>query len=427
MASTDHNSTSREPVELPRQKLPPFLDLALPGVAIGSSIILTTGLFAIVEGSDFLAYAKFIAIGGMAAVVSYGVNKLAIENGAPLAARRFRGAALASVLSILAVGSGLFAGTYPGLVLPHVAERQLQEHGIALDNYIAAQTASSAQASRIVPALRAIVGDLQEKAACEITSGCVSGSSGGYGTVARVMEELAGRAANIGREVDAGLAARQTHVGTLNALIADYQTALADEDADIRERRSQAQVIDAKIRQELGELSEALPVTLVSAYAGELQSGADIAGRTETTARLDGILARHGDSLNVVAASSAQTLATPPAFPKRTGVSDTFAYIGSFLPIAAVAATVDLIFPVTLWFYTYWQLVWRKHIQLHELELGDNRSTLQPLSPRADRNAPHHGGEPLHPLHHDDGKRPSGRRRANGHAGNNHRTRGSDH
>lgn len=427
MNPTDAKPLTGEPVELPRQKLPPFLDLALPGIAIGSSIILTTGLLSIVEDSGLAASIKFIAIGGMAAVVSYGVNKLAIENGAPLAARRFRGAALASVLSILAVGSGLFAGTYPGLVLPHVAERQLQEHGIALDNHIAAQTASSAQASQIVPALRAIVSDLQEKAACEIASGCVSGGAGGYGTVARVMEELAGRAATIGREVDAGLAARQTHVGTLNQLMADYQTALADDDADIWERRSQVQVIDAKIRQELGELGEALPVSLVSAYAGELRGGADIAGRTDTTARLNGILTRHGDSLSLVAASSAQAQTAAPAFPKRTGVSDTFAYIGSFLPIAAVAATVDLIFPVTLWFYTYWQLVWRKHIHLHEAAHRNDSETVQAVSSRADRTAPRSGKGPRHPLHHDDNNRTNQRRRANGYAGHNGREPGDQH
>lgn len=424
MASADFKPTAGEPVELPRQKLPPFLDLALPGIAIGSSVILTTGLLSIVEGSGLAATIKFIAIGGMAAVVSYGVNKLAIENGAPLAARRFRGAALASVFSILAVGGGLFAGTYPGLVLPHVAERQLQEHGIMLANHIAAQTASSAQASQIVPALRAIVSDLQEKAACEIAAGCVSGGAGGYGTVARVMEELAGRAATIGREVDAGLAARQSYVGTLNQLMADYQTALADDDADIWARRSQVQVIDAKIRQELGELGEALPVALVSAYAGELQASANIAGRTDITARLSGILARHGDSLSVVAASSAQSQIAAPAFPKRASVTDTFAYIGSFLPIAAVAATIDLIFPVTLWFYTYWQLVWRKHVHLHEAARRSDSGTAQPVSSRADRNAPRSGREPRHHPHRDDSNRANVRQRANGHAGH---APGDDH
>src|SRR5690606_19566765 len=89
--------------------------------------------------------------------------------------------------------------------------------------------------------------------------------------------------------------------------------------------------------------------------------------------RLNGILARHGGSLEAVAASSAKALSTVPAFPKRTDVADTFAYIGSFLPIAAVAATVDLIFPVTLWLYSYWQLVWRNYTLLHDEEQRDIR------------------------------------------------------
>ncbi len=390
MASVTPKESANRPVELPKKKLPPFLDVVLPGLAIGSGVILAAGLLAIVEDSGLVAYIKFAAIGGMAAAVSYGVNKLAIEHGAPLAAKRFHGAALASVLSILAVGGGLFAGTYPGLVLPHVAERQLQEHGVILGEYIAAQTANSAQAARAVPALRAIVSDLQEKAACEIAAGCVSGSAGGYGTVARVMEELAGRAVAIGREVDTGLAARQTHVARLNELTAAYQTALANDDADIWGRRSNLQVIDAQIRQELGELSEALPVTLVSAYAGELQTGVDIAGRTETTARLNGILSRHGQSLGTVIASSAQGHATAPSFPKRTGVSDTFGYIASFAPIAAVAATVDLIFPITLWFYTYWQLVWGKILQLHATARDDGDAVAQQPAADPQPNADHH-------------------------------------
>ena len=408
MAAANPKQTTREPVELPRKKLPPFLDVVLPGLAIGSGIILTTALLSLVEDSGPAAYIKFAAIGGMAAAVSYGVNKLAIEHGAPLAARRFHGAAIASVLSILAVGGGLLAGTYPGLVLPHVAERQLQEHGVVLGEYVAAQTANTAQTAQSVPALRAIVSDLQEKAACEIAAGCVSGSAGGYGTVARVMEELAGRAAAIGREVDTGLAARQTHVARLNNLTAAYQTALADEEADIWERRSNLQVIDAQIRQELGELGEALPVTLVSAYAGELQAGVDIAGRTETTARLNGILGRHGQSLGTVVASSAQTHTAAPSFPKRTGVSDTFAYIASFAPIAAVAATVDLIFPITLWFYTYWQLVWGKYTQLHASHREDDAA--EPESPRAAR-------APRRAAHPDDNNRPNGRWRSSSHAG----------
>lgn len=418
-------ATSSDPVELPRKKLPRFLDVVLPSLAIGSGIILTTALLSLVEDSGPAAYIKFAAIGGMAAAVSYGVNKLAIEHGAPLAARRFHGAAFASVLSILAVGSGLFAGTYPGLVLPHVADRQLQEHGVILGEYVAAQATSSAQAAQAVPALRAIVSDLQEKAACEIASGCVSGSAGGYGTVARVMEELAGRAAAIGREVDAGLAARQTHVGRLNDLAAAYQTALANEDADIWDRRSDLQVIDAQIRLELGELGEALPVTLVSAYAGELQAGVDIAGRTDTTARLNGILNRHGQSLGTVIAASAQSHTPAPSFPKRTGVSDTFAYISSFAPIAAVAATVDLIFPITLWFYTYWQLVWGNYTQLHAARR--NGDAAESESPSASRLAPRSARAPRRSAKPDANSRLNGLKRVNGRAGSDLSVRGNDH
>ncbi|MCO5057441.1 MAG: hypothetical protein M9905_06105 [Rhizobiaceae bacterium] len=47
-----------------------------------------------------------------------------------------------------------------------------------------------------------------------------------------------------------------------------------------------------------------------------------------------------------------------PGFPRRTGVSDTFAYIAHFLPVAAITAVVELVFPLVLWAYTYWALAW---------------------------------------------------------------------
>lgn len=151
MTTIDIKPAAGEPVELPKRNWPPFFDVALPGLAIGTGMVLTTGLLNIIEDGGITGYVKAGVIGALAAAVSYGVNKLAIERGAPLAARRFHGATLVSTVSILAVGAGLFAGTYPGLVLHSVAERQLQEHGVTVSEHVAARTANSQVSGGSIP------------------------------------------------------------------------------------------------------------------------------------------------------------------------------------------------------------------------------------------------------------------------------------
>lgn len=144
-----------------------------------------------------------------ATVVSFSVNKLAIDRGAPQAAKGFIGAAIVSIGSIAAVGGGLFGATYSGLVLPDVAELQLQEHGSALAAHIGGQAEAAAETRRVLPAMRAIEGDLQQKADCEIRTACISGRGGGYGPIARVVEEQSIRAASLGQEIVVGDAERQ--------------------------------------------------------------------------------------------------------------------------------------------------------------------------------------------------------------------------
>jgi uncharacterized membrane protein len=63
--------------------------------------------------------------------------------------------------------------------------------------------------------------------------------------------------------------------------------------------------------------------------------------------------------------------AVPPAFPKRTGVSDTFSYIAHFLPVAAIAFVVELVFPIVLFAYTFWELAWAKYRDQHRVRQAD--------------------------------------------------------
>lgn len=380
-----------EPARLPAKKLPPFTDIALPLVSVGSGLLLGIGVPNIIETTGFWTYAKAGVLAGSAMVVSLAVNKLANERGAVQASKGYLGATIVSLGSIVAVGAGLFGATYSGLVFRDVAELQLQQHGAAVAEHVALQTAAAAKAGRVLSAMRAVETDLQQKRACEIDGACISGRGGGYGPVARIVEEQAGHATSISQQIAAGDAGRQASIETLNGLLVSYQEKLGDSESDIWSRRASLQTIDARIKQELGDLREAMPVALLSAYAQTLQDGVSIPGRAEAEARLNAILSRHGQNLSVVIGSIEPVEVPAPAFPRRTGVSDTFAYFSHFLPVAAIAAVVELVFPLVLWAYTYWALAWDIHVR----DRREGRTERRPAS--MDR-----GPSPLrHPSHRD--------------------------
>lgn len=351
-----------EPARLPKPKPPAFIDAALILVALGSGAMIFLALPNIIGGDGWWAYAKALILGLTATGISFAVNKLAVERGALLAVTGYWGAGITSIATILAVGGGLFAATYSGLVYKPVAELQVQEHGAALSVFVGERSASASRAASAGPAVRAIVSDLDQKLACEIAESCISGrGKGGNGPVARVVQEYAGRAASIAAQVAAGDESRQQMVARLNARLADYQTTLGNGERDIWERSAELQVIDARIGQDLGALAQATPLALLSAYAAELQSGVSLPERPEAEARLNGMLGRHGASLAAVIGAISSDMAMPPVFPRRTGVSDTFGYLAHFLPLAAIAAVVELIFPLAFWLYTAWALAWEAY------------------------------------------------------------------
>jgi hypothetical protein len=362
MLSENVKPAAGDPVRLPKKKLPALIDVALPAVALGSGAMLFLAVPNIVEGSDFWSYAKALTLAASATVISFAINRMAIERGAPLATTGYGGAGIVSIASILAVGGGLFGATYSGLVFKDVAELQLQEHGTALSDFVAGRSAAAAEAARVDPVMRAIVADLGQKTACEREESCISGrGNGGRGPVTRIMEEIGGRATAIDQQLRAGEAARRDIVGRLNAAMGDYQARLADTKKNIWERRIDVQQSDIEIRQAVAELDEAIPVTLLSAYAAELKSGSVIPGRPAAETKLNTILSRYGDGLAEVITTIARDRDPAPDFPKRTGVSDTFQYIAHFLPVAAIAAVVELVFPIVLWSYIFWALAWDKY------------------------------------------------------------------
>lgn len=313
----------------------------------------------IIGGDGLGAWMKIALLAVAAMAVSYGANRLAVERGAPLANIGYASAGIASVLSILAVGIGLWTATFSGLVLKDVGQLTLEEYGTKLTTVVAAQSEAASQSARVVPAVNAVVADLATKRECEVRSSCLSGNgNGGRGPVARILEERQGRAEAIAGQVLAGSAARPEIIARLDKMLGRYQKILRSGEVRLGDKWPQLRALDGQIRRALGELGEAVPRALVAAFAAELAGGADIPGRGDVSRQLSGILRGHAATLRSVIASIGDRGPQLPAFPGQVGVADTLRYVGHFAPIAAITAVVELIFPLVLWVYAFLTYRW---------------------------------------------------------------------
>lgn len=352
---------NRPPIRKQPKLSLPLMQFVLLGLSIASGLMLAMALPNLLSGDGTWLLAKSILIATAATIVSYATGRLAIERGAPLAAIGYTSAGILAVGSILFVGAGQFTATYAGLVFRDAAELELQAHGSDVAAHVAGRVHAAAKAGRAGAVVGAIVSDLTEKRDCEVRVSCLSGyAEGGRGPVARTLAEKLGKAQAIALEVDRGAAAREAATTDLNKLIGRYQDTLASNE-DIWRRRSQLQEIDAQIRQKVADLDEAAPVSLLAAYAEDLAAGAALPEQPEANRRLNTILRAHARSLAAALESSDAAARPYPPFPRRTGVMETFAYLGHFAPIAAITAVVELVFPLTLWVYTLLSLLWESY------------------------------------------------------------------
>ncbi|MGB7433206.1 MAG: hypothetical protein WA921_12140 [Ahrensia sp.] len=381
----------------PKRESPSFENVLLVVLAVGTGCMAFLAMLGLIPETGVSAYAKSAVVAVIAAIVSYAINRFAIEKGAPLAATGYVLAAVISIASILFVGFGLFASTYAGMTISSVNELQLQHHGQALSRHIGTQNAKFTQATRTLPVVQSISADLNQKVGCEIATSCISGrGNGGRGPVTRAMEALSGRADTIAAQLFAGEAKRQQLISRLNEQLASYQTALGNSELTLGERRQQLTGIDADINQTLSEIGEAVPTSLLSAYARELQAGVNIPDRTEATGRLNTILGDHGRTLTSVIASIDVSETERPLFPAQAGVSSTFAQMAYFLPIAAITAVVELVLPLALWIYTFVQIVWEKEQRSprpkapEKQEPSETDGKVLPLNQNAQRNKRRH-------------------------------------
>lgn len=357
MYQSPHKERAAPTRRTPANKLS-FTKLILLLLSLISGVMLGVAMPNLVGGDGLLMLAKCVLLAGGGMIVAYAVNRLAVERGAPLAVKGYGWAGMVSAVSILIVGGGLFSATYAGLTYQDVEQLRIEAHGEALGSFVSQRSAAAAQSAGMVSAINAVVSDLTQKRDCEIIESCISGhTGGGNGPVARTLNEKLGTALALAQQVENGEAARQRTIEQLNRLYNDYEaTASGDESAD--EKRRALRGLDLSIRQAVANLDSAMPVVLLAAYSEELQGSVEIEGRPDAARRITAILRPHGQAIAGLVRTLPEQGDTAPAFPKQTGVSDTFAYIGHFLPIAAIAAVVELVFPISLWLYTLFALSW---------------------------------------------------------------------
>ena len=352
--------SGKTPVRLPPRKGVNISELALPLFSLATGAMIGLSAPQLIEPDGLLDWLKIAVLSSSAALVSYTVNRWAVEHGAELAGRGYLTAGIVSVGSMLAVGTGLFASTFAGLTIKDVNDLKLQQHGQALAAYVEAANEQASKSVQLKPILDAAVADIELHVACEQKESCLSGrGDGGRGRVTRGLEPIATRASEISRQVAQGDASRSERLKTLNGFVGEYQTVFNASDLDMAARRQQLSQIDTKIKQDVGALLDAMPVSLITAYGAELDNGFTIAGRPEASANVSALLGRHGSTIKAGLAGIEKKTLETPAFPESAGVSSTFSYIGHFLPIAVLAAVIELVMPVTLWIYLFLGHLWR--------------------------------------------------------------------
>lgn len=368
---------------LPRRSLPPYGTALPPLLSLFSALLLgfaAPGLIGAETPADYIKCALIAVSGG---VVSYGVIRLAVDRGAPQAAIGSMAAMLASIVSVLSVGIGLWAATYGGLSVRETDRLLLEAHGTAQADVIAARMSALRKDARTGPALQALTDELARMAACEAASSCFSGhGTGGRGEVFRSLHSAHSRAVSVLEQVGAGEARIGEEVARLTMLQERYASLIADEALSPAEQRREAQNVHSRMAQHLSALNEAVPAALVRAFAQELANGMSANGGDDV--RLRRYFSSQAAQLEAASGEGTKVLPELPALPARAGISDTLVQIPHFLPVALIIAVVELIFPTCIWLYSYIALA----TQVRRAETGSPPPSAGPnAAPRPSRRA----------------------------------------
>ena len=131
-----------------------------------------------------------------------------------------------------------------------------------------------------------------------------------------------------------------------------YQGVLSDAAKSLSDRRRALAQIDAELGQAITRLNEAVPVSLIAAYAQELNSSVTVANRPVATKTINALLRKHGQALDSVLSTIEIKANDRPIFPAKAGLVDTMQYLGNFAALAGVIWVAEGIFPLALFIYT---------------------------------------------------------------------------
>lgn len=353
---------------LPNKPGVDFKTLLLWFLAAFQFFLLWNAMSKMLGGSDTLALFTSLAISLVAVVCGYTLNHLAVTHGAELSALNDKSVRLLSIVGITAIGFAISSATITGNVKDTVGIIQLQEHHANTAETVATKNNGAIQATQAVPVLSAITSDLASKVACERTSACLSESGlPGIGPITRLLVEKSARAQNISDILADGEIARQESLERMNELMGEYQGTLDNDELSFREKRSALQKIYAQIVTEGATLDNAIPKSLLFAYANELQGKVELDGRPVASRNVDTVLNGHGKALQRVLESIEEEAARFEPFPKSASLADVLSYISYYWPFAAVVYGAEVGLPLTLFFVTYARL----RLELHR-EHGSN-------------------------------------------------------
>ena len=160
-------------------------DVLVPFMSLTSAGMLGFAVPNLISGSGATFYGKCILITAGAAIVSWGVNTLAIKRGAPLFSKGYLIAGLTSVSTVALVGAGLWSATYSGLVASDVEQMHLDSHAQQMGDHVARERTRTQKLFEVGVVVIAIRDGFAQKFACEVASACVSGRGSGEGPTSR--------------------------------------------------------------------------------------------------------------------------------------------------------------------------------------------------------------------------------------------------
>ena len=323
-----------------------------------SGILFGVGTYWLIDPNSLPKWIEVVTVSVAGGVVIYAVNSAAITRGAYQAAAGVTGAAVASVGAILAAGLTISTGSFTGLTIHTVDQMVLQDFGRANSDYVQAYVSNVRQADEVMIAVDTALQQVSAAADCERVSSCVSRQgNGGEGLTFHTLNGVASQIDTVHQSLVAGEDVRDEALLALEDADANLQAALNNSYASRSARRAVVQDLLSEQRAALAGLERALPLSVVSGLAETLEAGIAIPNNPDLSQRINARLDPAGAGIIQALDGLGVAALERPAMPHETGVMETLAWVGFFLPLFAMLVLIDTLFPALLWFYTYSALV----------------------------------------------------------------------